>query len=93
MLEVAVPIASCEQSTLETAPMRKLPGASNKRKPEKVVLKYVVVQLGCGNVVRLATAMYGVRFLEVAIFFITPCTCVMVQIVLNRTISYNFFFQ
>ena len=39
MLEVAVPIASCEQSTLETAPMRKLPGASNKTKPEKVVLK------------------------------------------------------
>eukprot|EP00731_Ephydatia_muelleri_P015960 Em0009g384a len=50
VLEVAVPIASCEQSTLETAPMRKLPGASNKTKPEKVVLKYVVVQLGCGNV-------------------------------------------
>ena len=57
MLEVAVPIASCEQSTLETAPMRKLPDDSNKTKPEKVVLKYVVVQLGCGNVVRLATAM------------------------------------
>ena len=55
MLEVAVPIASCEQSTLETAPKRKLPGASNKTKPEKVVLKYVVVQLGCGNVVGLAT--------------------------------------
>ena len=51
MLEVAVPIASCEQSTLETAPKRKLPGASNKTKPEKVVLKYVVVQLGCRNVV------------------------------------------
>ena len=57
MLEVSVPIASCEQSTLETAPKRKLPGASNKTKPEKVVLKYVVVQLGCGNVVGLATAM------------------------------------
>ena len=58
MLEVAVPIASCEWSTLETAPMRKLPGASNKTKPEKVVLKYVVIQLLsiCGNVERLATA-------------------------------------
>ena len=57
MLEVAVTIASCEQSTLETAPMRKLPGASNKTKPENIVMKYVVVQLGCGNAVGLATAM------------------------------------
>ena len=86
MLEVAVPIASCEQSTLETAPKRKLPGASNKTKTEKVGLKYVVVQLGCGNVVGLATAMLGVRFLEVAIFFITPCTCVLV--VIGRYKSY-----